>query len=56
MMDSFAKRPFNTDIAEICCKWYRRPPSKMAKVIAVGNGAGDLKQVQLKSYRIDGAW
>ena len=56
MMDHFAKRPFNTDIAEICCKWFRRPPVKMAKAITVGNGTRGFKQVQLKSYRIAGSW
>ncbi len=56
MMDHFSKRPFNTDIAEICCKWYRRPPIKMAKAITVSNGVGDFKQVQLKSYNIAGSW
>jgi hypothetical protein len=56
MMDLFVKRPFNTDIAEICCQWYRRPPTKMMKSITVGDGAGKVKQVQLKSYKISGSW
>jgi len=56
MMYHFAQLPFNTDIAEICCKWYRRPPRKMLKAITIGNGAGEEKQVPLKSYRITGRW
>lgn len=56
MMDRFAQRPFNTNIAEICCKWYRRPPRNMLKSVTIGNGAGELKQAQLKSYRISGSW
>ena len=56
MLDHFSKRPFNTDIADICCKWYRRPPRKMLKSITIGDGAGKLKQVPLRSYRISGSW
>lgn len=56
MMDSFTKRPFNTDIAEICCQWYRRPPIEMLKAITIGNGAGKLKQIPWKSHRVSGSW
>ncbi len=56
MMDRFAKQPYNSDIAEICCQWYRKPPLKMLEAIKVSNGAGYIKQVPLKSYEITGRW
>ena len=56
MMNLFTKSRINMDLAEICCHWYKKPPSKMKKTITISNGVGHLKQVSLKSNKITGWW
>jgi hypothetical protein len=56
MVDHFLSRPLHTDLIEICCKWYKRPPRRMQESIGLGNNAGNIKKVTLKQFNILGTW
>lgn len=56
MVDKFLSRPLHTDLIEICCKWYKRPPRRMLESIGISNSSGNIKKVTLKPFYIQGSW
>jgi len=48
--------PAYSDLAEICSRWYRKPPKKMQKQIQIGDNHGNLNAVSLVGQKVVGAW
>jgi len=56
MMDAFVEVPYNIDLVNVCCSWFKKPPLEMLKVIPVSDGFGRIKNVSLQSFNICGSW
>ena len=44
------------DLAEICSRWFTKPPKKINKSIQVGDAKGNLNTVKLFGNSITGVW
>lgn len=44
------------DLANICSRWYKRPPRKMRKRIQIGDNKGNVRWVSLTGEYVTGAW
>ncbi len=45
-----------SDLAEICAQWYKKPPKKIPRTIAVGDAKGNKNPVHLIGNPVVGAW
>ncbi|EGR1584617.1 DUF2026 family protein [Vibrio parahaemolyticus] len=45
-----------SDLADICCKWFKKTPKKMNKSISIGDDKGKINSVSLQGNPIVGAW
>ena len=45
-----------SDLAEICKKWYKKPPKKMLKIIQIGDNKGNVNPVSLVGNTVIGSW
>lgn len=44
------------DLADICSKWYKKPPKKMLPSIQIGDAKGNINSVSLVGNTVVGAW
>jgi hypothetical protein len=56
LVDDFVSVPANMDILNICCSWYRRPPSEMQQMIGISDGTDAIRPLYLQRFEISGAW
>lgn len=45
-----------SDLAEICKKWYKKPPKNMIKTIQIGDAKGNMNPVSLVGNSVVGSW
>lgn len=45
-----------SDLADICSKWFKKPPKKIRKSIQIGDGNGHLNTISLVGKNITEAW
>ena len=45
-----------SDLAEICSRWYKKPPKAIPSAIKVADGKGNMNSVELPSVSVVGAW
>jgi hypothetical protein len=56
MMTNFLARPVNSDLLDICLRWYRRPPRRIADQLAISNDLGEPVHLRLHGPDIAGSW
>lgn len=56
LFEHFVSKSANTDLIEICSRWYKKPPKKMMKEISISDGKGRISNVQLKGRSVVGVW
>jgi len=56
LMDTFVEDPYNIDLVNVCCSWYKKPPLEMLKIIPISDGLGSIKNTQLQPLRVCGSW
>lgn len=44
------------DLAQICSRWFCKPPKKMRSTIQIADGKGSIKKVSLTGRSVVGAW
>ena len=52
----FSSRQAYSDLAEICNRWYQKPPRRMQEQIHIGDGKGVVNSLSLAGESVDGAW
>lgn len=55
-MSILSSSPAYSDLAEICVKWYRKPPKKMIQEITIKDQNGKDMSTSLKGKSLVGAW
>ena len=56
LFNNFVSKPANTDLIEICSRWYKKPPKKMLKKIPISDGKGNMGAVSLGGKSVIGVW
>ena len=56
IINNFNSKLANSDLANICIHWYRRPPKKIDKILKMQNDLGEITSLKLHSPEVTGVW
>jgi hypothetical protein len=55
-INNFGARHMNTDFANICLEWYKRPPKRISETLDIRDEHGEVTTLKLHGPAIDGVW
>lgn len=56
VINHFSAKHTNTDLANICLYWYKRPPKRIAESLDMRDDLGDITKLMLHGPEVTGVW
>lgn len=56
LIQTFLRKPGNSDLVKVCEHWYRRPPKPIQPMIQMGSNDGSVTTIRLSNIEPEGAW
>ena len=56
VIGDFSTKHANTDLANICLYWYKRPPKRVAETLDMQDDLGNVTRLKLHGPEITGVW
>ena len=56
MIENFEAKASSGDLANVCSRWYRRPPKRISETLDMANDLGKVERLTLHGPEVSGVW